>query len=231
MLVPPHRVRPVYDLLAHHLFTSAHIQLNTGKARVWNREGTPPPEMAALGPDVWVGSHSQPAEAQGLMILGTPLGSHQYQQHRLAELTTQHSQLLTRIPDLEGMQASWFLLLYCASPRCNYQLRMLPPETTARFAENHDVAVAVSLTRLLDTAPLTAQALPLHLEGLGLTPATATATPAYRASWADTVRVLHEHAPQQASAIQRQFSHPNEATPTVRAAAHCAEHLRQTGHN
>ena len=101
-----------------------------------------------------------------------------------------------------------------------------PNETAARFAENHDVAVAASLTRLLDTAPLTAQALatahlPLHLGGLGLTPATATATPAY---WADTVRV-----PQQASAIQRQFSHPNEATPAVRAAAQCADQLRQTG--
>ena len=105
VLVPPNRVRPVYDLLSHHLFTSAHIRLNAGKARVWNANGVPPPGIAPLGPNVWVGNQALPAEEQGLMILGTPVGSSQYQQHQLAHLRTQHDQLLQRIPELEDLQA------------------------------------------------------------------------------------------------------------------------------
>ena len=95
VLVPPNRVRPVYDLLSHHLFTSAHIRLNAGKARVWNANGVPPPGIAPLGHNVWVGNQALPAEEQGLMILGTPVGSSQYQQHQLAHPRTQHDQLFS----------------------------------------------------------------------------------------------------------------------------------------
>ena len=91
---------------------------------------------------------------QGLMVLGAPVGTPQYKQQHLQQLRTQHDQLLQRIPELDDLQASWLLLLFCASPRCNYQLRMLSPHDTAHFAAAHDVAVAACFTRLLDTAPL-----------------------------------------------------------------------------
>ena len=233
-IVPPARVRPVYDLLAHHLFSSAHIQLNSGKTRVWNMARTLPPNLDGLGGGVWVGDRGLPAEAQGLMVLGAPVGTPQYKQQHLQQLRAQHDQLLQRIPELDDLQASWLLLLFCASPRCNYQLRMLSPHDTAHFAAAHDVAVAACFTRLLDTAPLPAPALgtahlPLHMGGLGLTSAVATACPAYWASWADVLPVLQAQAPQQAAAIHRMLSNPTEATTSIQAATHCAEQLRQLG--
>ena len=162
------------------------------------------------------------------------MGTPQYKQQHLQQLRAQHDQLLQRIPERDDLQASWLLLLFCASPRCNYQLRMLSPHDTAHFAAAHDVAVAACFTRLLDTAPLPAPALgtahlPLHMGGLGLTSAVATACPAYWASWADVLPVLQAQAPQQAAAIHHMLSNPTEATTSIQAATHCAEQLRQLG--
>ena len=73
--VTPQRVRPVYDLLATHLHHHACIHLNQGKTRVWNAAGAEPPNIASLGPDVWVGNPNLPATHQGLTVLGAPVGS------------------------------------------------------------------------------------------------------------------------------------------------------------
>ena len=59
--------------------------------------------------------------------------------------------------------------------------------------------------------------------------AVATARPAYWASWADTLPILHSQAPPLAATIRHQLTHPQEATASVRAAIHSAEHLRQHG--
>ena len=61
--VPPHRVRPVYDLLATHLHHHARIHLNQGKTRVWNAAGAEPANITSLGPDVWVGNANLPASS------------------------------------------------------------------------------------------------------------------------------------------------------------------------
>ena len=116
-IVSPARVRPVFDLLSHHLFHSAHIQLNTGKTRVWNAAGLRPANLEGLGDNVWVGNQNLPTTEEGLMVLGTPLGTPQYQQHQLQQLRAQHDQLLDRIPALGDLQASWLLLLFCAAER------------------------------------------------------------------------------------------------------------------
>eukprot|EP00435_Cladocopium_sp_Y103_P013727 s3763_g3.t1 len=224
----------VYDLLAHHLSSSAHIQLNSGKTRVWNAAGVLPPNLDGLGGSVRVGDRSLPAEEQGLMVLGAPLGTRQYKHHHLQQLRAQHDQLLRRIPELGDLQASWLVLLFLASLRCNYQLRMLPPHDTQHFAAHHDAAVAACFTQLLDAAPLPAPALgtahlPLHMGGLGLTSAVATATPAYWASWADVLPVLQAQASQHAAAIHHMLTNLPEATPGIQAAIHSAEQLRQLG--
>ena len=203
-MVEPHRVKPVYDLLAHHLYNHAHIQLNSGKTRVWNLAGVPPPNLEPLGADVWVGNPALPPEQRGLTVLGAPLGTPEYQRHHLSQTRASHQALLDEIPSLDDLQASWLLLLYCASPRCNYLLRMLPPATTRQYAQDHDLAVLSCFTTLLDAANMPATAvvlahLPLHLGGLGLTSATITAAPAYWASWADTLPILYRQAPQQAT--------------------------------
>ena len=192
-LVPPDRVQHVYALLEHHLFQHAHIQLHRGKARVWNRAGLQPPHIQHLGPEAWVGDPALPPSDQGLAILGSPLGSPAFVAQQLQEAVANHAGFLSRIPLLQDLQASWLLLLFCASPRCNYQLRMLAPSASEAFAHSHDHAIAGCLTELLQTGPVPATSLaiahlPLSEGGLGLTAASVTAPAAYWGSWADTLQ-------------------------------------------
>ena len=137
-----------------------------------------------------------PPEQQGIILLGTPLGTPEFQATHLQAAADQHSTLLQRIPAIQDLQAEWLLLLYCASPRCNYILRMLRPEITQPFAQAHDTAITLALAQLLDMRDLAATALgiahlPLHLGGLGLTSASLLSHSAYWASWADTLPILH----------------------------------------
>ena len=222
-LLPPERVRPVYDLLAHHLHAQAHIRLNSGKTRIWNASGQQPPNIETLGPEVWVGSTSQPRHEQGPTVLGAPVGTTEYKQHHLQHLRTEHDKLLQQLPHLQDLQASWLLLLYCASPRCIYQLQMLPPNITAQFSQDHDAAVAACLSELLDAGAIPATSLaiahlPLSQGGLGLTSASVTATPVHWASWVDILPVLYNQMPQHAEALLHQLQHPTEAPPAVQAA-------------
>ena len=173
---PPHRVETAYQILAHELQQHAHIQLNPAKTRVWNNSGHRPPNVEHLGPEVWVGARELRPEQQGITILGTPVGTPEFQATHLQATADQHSTLLQRIPAIQDLQAEWLLLLYCASPRCNYLLRMLRPEITQPFAQAHDTAITLALAQLLDMRDLAPTALgiahlPLHLGGLGLTSA------------------------------------------------------------
>ena len=126
-VVPPTRIREVYDLMAHKLNRHTQIQLNSGKTRAWNASGTTPPKLAPLSLDVWVGDQTLPSQQQGFTILGTPLGSETYVRHQLNNINCSHEQLLQRIPARDDLQAFWFLLLFCASPHSNYILRTTAP--------------------------------------------------------------------------------------------------------
>ena len=48
VVLPPHRVRPIYDLLQHHVFHQTHVQHNAGKTRVWNQANQTPPRTSRL---------------------------------------------------------------------------------------------------------------------------------------------------------------------------------------
>ena len=234
VLSQPARIRPIYDLLAHHLHAHARIRLNSGKTRIWNAAGSEPPNIQDLGPDVWVGNPGLPRTSQGLVALGAPVGTQEYKQQHLQQTLTQHTELLQAIPTLDDLQASWLLLLFCASPRCNYHLRMLVPEETATFAQDHDTAVAACFTQLLDAGPIPATSLaiahlPLHMGGLGLSSASVLATPAYWASWADTLPVLAQQAPQLTRSFLLQLQQPSSATPSLHSAIQTAQRLEQHG--
>ena len=114
-----------------------------------------------------------PGHEQGLTILGTPVGSEAYIRHQLQLTSQSHQQLLQRIPALDDLQASWLLLLFCASPRSNHILRTVAPELVNDFVGTHDAAVASCLQQLLGNPDLPATALatahlPLAQGGLGL---------------------------------------------------------------
>ena len=88
-----------------------------------------------------------------MIILGAPLGSDVFTGQHLNNFSATHQELLSRLPELQDLQASWLLLLFCASPRSNYILWMLPPPATAEFSTRHDEAVASCLTELLQSGP------------------------------------------------------------------------------
>ena len=230
--VSPERVRPVYDLLSEQLFNHTRIQLNTGKTRVWNGAGQRPPNLTSLGSDVWVGNPALPSTEQGLTVLGAPIGHADFIQTQLQQASQAHTGFLQDIPALDDLQASWLLLLFCASPRCNYLLRMLPPLATTQYAQDHDTAVAHCFTTLLDTGPLPATALaiahlPLSLGGLGLTAATLQAQAAHWASWADAIPVLQQQVPITAATLLQQLQNPT--VPALQAATASAHSLTTHG--
>ena len=90
-------------------------------------------------------------------MLGSPLGHDAFVAGQLNSKREEQDRLLQRIPALDSLQAAWLLLLFCAAPRANYLLRILPPHLTADYAVAHDVAVARCFAALLEhgRAPLT----------------------------------------------------------------------------
>ena len=64
----------------------ANIQVHLGKTQAWNAAGEEPPGLVAAlprldgDPPSWTGSWALPPEEQGLIVLGSPLGSPEYHQ-------------------------------------------------------------------------------------------------------------------------------------------------------
>ena len=233
-VVQPERVRAVYDLLARHLEAHARIRLNQGKTRIWNRGGHAPPNIHTLGPDTWVGNRELPPEQQGITVLGAPIGTDAYAQHFLQNTSTSHRPLLEQLPHLQDLQAAWLLLLYTASPRSNYLLRLLPPAQTATFAEQHDLDISRCLTQLLQTDSLPVDGLarahlPLAMGGLGLMSASQLSTPAHWASWADAMPVLQRQLPSVAATILQALNNLDEAQPCIQAAQAAHQHIHAHG--
>ena len=220
----PDRVGHVHGTLARQLEAHCHVRLNEGKTRVWNAAGQVPRDLGQPGmPDLscWVGAGPLPDAEQGLTVLGVPFGSAVFVRTQLQVSRAGHDQLLQRLPELDDLQASWLLLLFCCSPRCNYLLRIFPPSVTAEYAGAHDSAVLSTFADFLgvdglpDRARRIAQ-LPLSLGGLGLVSAAQTSVSAYWASWADCLPVLGQHLPPAARAFLRDLEAP---APCLRAAA------------
>ena len=177
-------------------------------------------------------------EQQGLMVLGTPLGSAAYVQAALQSKREAHDALLDKIPGVPDMQSAWLLLLLCGATRANYWLRVLPPQTTLEFARRHDAAVVRCLADLLandvphtlDTPAMRRAHLLLAMGGLGLRSAVNGRYAAYWASWADTLPTLQARHPHAVADIGLSLSGaigPIAAqAPSTVALAEAASHLQ-----
>ena len=136
--------------------------VHNGKTRVWNRGGIVPDrcdvlEAVARAVDpsarVWRGNHEDRPEEQGITILGTPVGRQEFVERELAKIITDHSELLTRIPEVQDLQCAWLLLLYCGAARANFHIRIIRPELTANFARSHDDEIWQCFCNLLRIRP------------------------------------------------------------------------------
>ena len=102
------------------------------------------------------------------------------------------------------------------------------------FAQDHDLAVSLALTALLQCGPLPAPALarahlPLAQGGLGLLSATSLSPAAFWASWADTLPTITRQATHIAARLEAGLHDPTQAPPSLQAAHAAAAHLHQQG--
>ena len=140
IVVPPHRARPAYNVVAHERNTHAGVAPNPSKTRVYNGQGGVAPEgIQELGPDVWRGN--RPLHEQGILTLGTPIGTPAFVSSATAERLRDEQTLLDQLHRLPNLQSAWLLLLYCCAPRAQHILRTVPPDQSAEYAAQHDDAV------------------------------------------------------------------------------------------
>ena len=94
LLCPAPRARPLYELLQHALRQHANVSLNHGKTRIWNAAGAPPPGWPAPAPHdppIWVGDPALPLDRQGVVVLGTPMGTEEYIAAHLTSARQEHA--------------------------------------------------------------------------------------------------------------------------------------------
>ena len=145
--------------------------------------------------------------------------------------------LLDLLPDMPDLQAAWVLLLYCAAPRANHLLRLLPPNQSIEYARQHDDLMRTCLGNLLQQPrPLGRQSpawrlasLPLRLGGAGLRSAERTAPGAYWAAWADALAVLRERQPAWAQRLCEELQAENSSAGCLREAQAAGRVLDEEG--
>ena len=215
------------------------VRIDGGKTQVWNAAGQKPGVCDAmdqvarvLNPEakVWRGSEL-PTHKQGMKVLGTPLGHPNYVAAQLQKILEKQHIFLQRIPSVPDLQSAWLLLLHCASPRTNYLLRVLPPDQVWRYAQVHDDRLCQCFCALLvippdqcDRTAANSSTLPLSLGGLRLSSAVRTSAPAYWASWADTLPMIHQRHPVVVEAMVSSLNRQVDV-PCLRVAAVAADQL------
>ena len=151
----------------------AGVHTREGKLRTWCRGGGDcPAGFESYPPEVWTGA-ATPAR-RGVKVLGTPLGDPAFVASVTNERLEKQRQFMERISEVEDLQCAWLLLLYCAVPRANHLLRILPPSISKEYAVLHDAALWSCTQTLLggaqigDACARAIATLPARLGGLGL---------------------------------------------------------------
>ena len=133
-------------------------------------------------------------------MLGVPVGSSANVLAQLVQVE-QHALSLDKTPQVQDVQATWFLLLFCASPRANCWLRTVQPDFTEDFDRRHDEDVSKCLCRILQIENLprdvrAVTSLPLTLGGLEVGAAMRIRDATHWGSWADCLEMVQERHPQ-----------------------------------
>ena len=195
-------------MIQQEFWSRANIRVHHGKTKVWNRAGAEPRGCAELtaaarrvkeNATVWVGDRSLPSAAQGMRVLGSPIGHLDFVRSFLEKKTAEHSVLLKRIPAVPDLQSAWVLFLFCVAPRYNFWLRTVPPELVEAFATARDTGLWQCLCAIMhvngDMVSASAKetaSLPLSMGGLGLRSAFRSRQAAHWASWCDCLEMIRD---------------------------------------
>ena len=230
------RAHTAFREVADHVERVAGVRTHLGKLRAWCRGGGPAPvDLAAASPSAWTAD--KPAAENGLVVLGTPLGTREFVEAHANERMEKEMVLLERLSDLSDLQCKWVLLSQSAVPRANHSLRILPPSLSRRYAEAHDQAVWSAFCTTFgashyhdDAAARNVSTLPGRMGGLGLRSASRTAEGAYWASWVDAIHVMSNKAPDVADAVQAELGRAGGSTVRcLRELQECRGELLRAG--
>ena len=113
-------------MVAASIHDHAGVEPKLGKFQIWGRGGGPEPPgiddllEGAPRPEepVWKGDLED--ERNGIVILGTPVGSPAFVQRFLGNRLEVQSRFWERLKQVPDLQTAWLLLLYCAVPRANH---------------------------------------------------------------------------------------------------------------
>ena len=236
LLTSRSRVKRAIEIVTGKVAEMAGVQPHLGKLQAWSPSGGPaPPGLADLSATAWEGS--LPEELNGIKVLGAPLGQPAFVKAHLAERLHEEQAFLEQLPDLPDLQCAWSLLLYCAVPRANHLLRLLPPSQSAEYARKHDDEIRCCLSKLLQQPRTMGRhgrawqlaSMPLRLGGAGLRSAERTAPAAYWAAWADALPMLQERQPQLAAQFCSELQQESPAADCLREAAAAGQLLEGEG--
>ena len=190
----------VASSVERHAGVGSHL----GKLKAWCKNGgEPPSDLEALRGDdddtVW--QAHKPDSENGLVVLGTPLGTKAFVEAHADKRLATEQKLLDELPKLSDLQCAWVLLSWSAVPRANHTVRILPPSLSQAYAKKHDAALWQTFCKVFGAGALSqddlarkVSTLPGRLGGLGLRSAERTAPAAYWASWVSALPGVHEAA-------------------------------------
>ena len=235
VLCLPERVGEVHRVIQHELWSRANIRVHHGKTKVWSRAGAEPrgceeltvaARMVKESATVWVGDHSLPSAAQGMRVLGSPIGHPDFVRSFLEQRSAEHSVLLQRIPVIPNLQLAWLLLLYCAAPRSNFWLRTVPPDLVEAFATAHDVGLWQCLCAIMNVdgdmmsaSTKETATFPLSMGGLGLRSAFRLRQAAHWSSWGDCLEMIRDRCFQGWGMLMDRLTSTQQEQPHSIAAA------------
>ena len=151
-----------------------------------------------------------------ITILGTPVERQEFVERELAKIIADHSELLTRIHEVQDLQCAWLLFLYCGAARANFHIRTTTWQCFCNLLRIRPDAVAASAKA--------ATSLPLVAGRFGLRSALRLREAAHWASWADAVKVVWARHPDIAETILQAVDARDEA-PSVQAINRSLESL------
>ena len=136
----------------------------------------------------------------------------EFVQNFLADRRNEEHNFLSKLFHVPGVQAAWQLLVYCAVPRANHLLGLLPPTFSGQYARGHDEDVWSTFCSLVSRPQLTQDrpqattsknvaSLLSSAGGLSLRSAECLRDAAYWAAWADTLKVLAKKVPERAAEL------------------------------
>jgi len=164
------------------------LQYSIGKCCLWSPKQTlPEPLPVEANGEAFV----RPED--GIVLLGSPIGTNSFEQSTVAAKADSHRRLLARIVQLSSSQLAYLLLRYCAAQRFTYLLRTVPPSNTLQGATAHDQIIRSSLCQLLQVEDISEDrwnqaTLRVAEGGLGLGKAERERQAAYLGSSADCLR-------------------------------------------